>query len=50
MRARGEPAARLLEAQVDRHRDAAHVADLQVEHDEIGVELGERRRARLGRG
>ena len=37
-----EPAARLLEAQVDRDGDAAHVADLHVEHDEVGVVLGER--------
>ena len=37
-----EAAARLLEPQVDRDGDAAHVADLHVEHDEIGVDLGER--------
>ena len=37
-----EAAARLLEAEVDRDRDAAHVADLEVEHHEVGLELGER--------
>ena len=37
-----QPPARFLEAQVDRDGDAAHVADLEVEHDEIGLELGER--------
>jgi hypothetical protein len=38
----GEPAARLLEAQVDRDREAAHIADLKVEHYEIGMVLGYR--------
>ena len=36
-----QASARLLEAQVDRDRDAAHVADLEVEHDEIGLDLGD---------
>ena len=37
-----EAPARLLEPQVERDRDAAHVADLQVEDDEVGIDLGER--------
>ena len=37
-----EPPARLLVAQVDRDRDAAHVGDLHVEHDEIGIVLAHR--------
>ena len=34
---RGSRSARLLEPQVDRDRDAAHVADLEVEDDEVGI-------------
>ena len=45
----GEPAARLLEPQVDRDGDAAHVADLEVEDDEIGLLALRPRRARPGR-
>ena len=45
----GETSAGLLEAQVDRDRDAAHVADLQVEDDEVGLVLARRCRGRPGR-
>ena len=45
-----EPAARLLVAEVDRHRDAAHVGDLQIEHDEIGFVVAHRGPHRLARG
>ncbi len=33
----GQPAGRGLEPQVDRHRDATHVGDLHVEHDDVGL-------------
>ena len=38
----GQPPARLLEPQVDRDRDTAHVADLEVEDHEVGIDAGER--------
>ena len=37
-----EPSGALLEAQVEAGGDAAHVADLQVEQDDVGVDLGHR--------
>ena len=39
---RGHPATRLFEAKVDRDCDATHVPDLEIEHDQLGFELGER--------
>ena len=36
-----QPVGRLFEPQVERGRDAAHVADLEVEHDEIGLLVGD---------
>ena len=45
-----EPAGRLLEPQIERDGDAAHVADLHVEDHEIGVDLVERVAARPARG
>ena len=50
MRGTRQAAARLLEAEVDRDRDAAHVADLEVEHHEVGVDVGERRAHVLAAG
>ena len=38
----GQPSPRLFEPQVDRDRNAAHVADLEVEDHEIGFDPGER--------
>ncbi len=37
-----QPATRLLEPEVDGDGDASHVADLEVEHDQVGVDAGKR--------